>query len=1213
MWPTMHLQSLELLGFKSFADKTAFNFHEGVTAIVGPNGCGKSNVLDAVRWALGEQSAKSLRGDEMADVIFNGAETRKPVGVAEVSLTFSNCAEELGIDWHDVRVTRRVYRDGNSEYLLNKTPCRLRDIQSLFADTGIARSAYSMMEQGKIDMILSSRPEDRRAVFEEAAGITKYKAQKREALRKLEATEANLLRIGDVIKEVKRQIGSLQRQAGKARRYQALHADLRVLETQRARKQLDSLDSELAACREEIECLSESEHAARGKIDNSENALTEERRALDKIDIEIAESRGEVQRLESEIAAHRNRIEFNRQRAEEFAELVKPAQRDIGDAEKKCKQHAAEVEQRNRAIAEIERQLKEKDAELTELATLAGQIQKNRTKRGAQLQELQLTLSKSESRLATLEEELSGTKTRRELTRAQSEQLANQIRTLTTARGKLARHIVVSGKTSRGDAIAVEAGLREKERLLSEAEQNLAAVERTLAEKRSRLDVLRQLNDEGEGLVEGSRAVLKGLNDPGKFREVIAGSLVAHLDVDEKFVPAIEAALGRNLHAVILKEARVASEIITRLRKKKLGQAALLIPQLTGSAQKPARKSLPEGALAWATDKLTAPSSLASLVGRLLGDVAIFSDLQQALECKKREAAMAMATLAGEFISAEGIVFGGSSEVRAPSLLERKAQIADLAKEEIALVKQRESLCARRDEAKEALEIASRLQRELADTERKIDNLRSDKNALEHQMRAADERVAQFERELETTRDELAKEQANLSAFEARQKQTTAREEELTEKMNQVRLAVATERQRHGNFIAQHESMRAREAELVELIAVRKADIAMYEAKLAAQAEESRESEGLIKSQTAQREHAEANAVKIAELRATQLSSISDREGDLRRLRDSLGQLQDRRAQRQVRESQLQMKIDNLAEHISRSYQIDLRGFVVDRPAFEKVLRAQLKRRIDRSAGDVTNGGETAADFSESAIHLGDADLQKLITDLRTQLDNMGPVNLDAVHEYDELEERYKFLEAQNNDLTNSRRELLDVIAQINSTTRKLFDETFAQVRINFREMFTELFGGGRADLSLLDENDPLSCGIEIIAKPPGKQLQSISLLSGGERSMVAVALLFAIYMVRPSPFCILDEVDAAMDEGNINRFISVLERFVEQSQFIIITHNKRTIAKADVLYGVTMEERGVSKLVGMKLTAPQQISAEVPSNGGEQNPRQSRLALAMR
>src|SRR5881392_3998567 len=433
----MHLQSLELLGFKSFADKTIFNFHEGITAIVGPNGCGKSNVLDAVRWVLGEQSAKSLRGDEMADVIFNGTDTRKPVGLAEVSLTFSDCEGELGVDWHDVRITRRIHRDGNSEYFLNKTPCRLRDIQNLFADTGIARAAYSMMEQGKIDMILSSRPEDRRAVFEEAAGITKYKMQKREALRKLEATEANLLRIGDVIKEVKRQIGSLQRQAGKARRYQGLHADLRMLETHHASKQLASLERGLAACLEEINRLMDSEKTTRAKIDDGENALAEERAALDKIDIEIADSRAEVQRLDSEIAAHRSRIEFNRQRAQEFAELVERAQRDIGDAGKKCKQHAAEVEQTNNAIAEMERHLEEKEAELTELGSSAGQIQKNRAESGMQLQELQLALTKSESRVATFEEELSGTKTRRELAHAQSEQLANQIEVLAKARDQI--------------------------------------------------------------------------------------------------------------------------------------------------------------------------------------------------------------------------------------------------------------------------------------------------------------------------------------------------------------------------------------------------------------------------------------------------------------------------------------------------------------------------------------------------------------------------------------------------------------------------------------------------------------------------------------------------------------------------------------------------------------------------------------------------------
>src|SRR5205814_1122113 len=328
--------------------------------------------------------------DEMADVIFNGTDTRKPVGFAEVSLSFTDCADELEVDWHDHRVTRRVHRDGNSEYLLNKTHCRLRDVQGLFADTGVARAAYSMMEQGKIDMVLSSRPEDRRAVFEEAAGITKYKNQKREALRKLEATDANLLRIGDVIKEVKRQIGSLQRQAGKARRYQALHADLRVLETHHACKQLASLERDLAASREEIERLMDSEKTTRAKIGNGENALAEERGALDKIDTEIANSRAEVQRLDSEIATHCSRIEFNRQRAQELTELIERARRDIAEAENKRNQQTAQIRKTNSSIAEIEQQLKEKEAELAELSALAGEIHKKRNDRVTRFQELQL-------------------------------------------------------------------------------------------------------------------------------------------------------------------------------------------------------------------------------------------------------------------------------------------------------------------------------------------------------------------------------------------------------------------------------------------------------------------------------------------------------------------------------------------------------------------------------------------------------------------------------------------------------------------------------------------------------------------------------------------------------------------------------------------------------------------------------------------------------
>ena len=640
----------------------------------------------------------------------------------------------------------------------------------------------------------------------------------------------------------------------------------------------------------------------------------------------------------------------------------------------------------------------------------------------------------------------------------------------------------------------------------------------------------------------------------------------------------------------------VAADIIARLTRKKLGQAALLLPQWSASFPQSVRKVLPQNAIAWAVDKVVAPRQLEPLIRHLLGSVAVFSKLEQALECKKNDPALAMTTLAGEFVSVEGIVFGGSATTKTDSLLERKAEIATLEKEEALLLEQRDALLRKRDEAKAAVADASKKlhetreryqaaqlsqsasrghislrEREHDDVAIKIDTLPSQNAPLEPQVALADERIAELGGELADARSELATRQTAQAAAETDERTAAAREAETTEKLNELRLTVATEKQRHENLLAQRQPMAAREAELAELIAVRRADISMYESKLASQANESRESKGAIEDQTTCCQEAETAVSAIAKTRATRVAAIGECEKKLRQLRDSLSELQDRRSQQQVRESKLQMQIDNLAEHVSRRYQVDLRAFAEDQPIFEKTLRVQLKRAEKEAA--------PTAD-----VDLTGVDLQKLIVDLTRQLDNMGPVNLDAVQEYDELEERHKFLETQNNDLTNSRRELLDVIARINSTTKKLFAETFAQVRTNFREMFAELFDGGRADLSLMDESDPLNCGIEIVAKPPGKQLQTISLLSGGERAMTAVALLFAIYMVRPSPFCILDEIDAPLDESNINRFIRMLDRFVAQSQFVIITHNKRTIAKADVLYGVTMEERGVSKLVGIKL-----------------------------
>jgi chromosome segregation protein len=607
---------------------------------------------------------------------------------------------------------------------------------------------------------------------------------------------------------------------------------------------------------------------------------------------------------------------------------------------------------------------------------------------------------------------------------------------------------------------------------------------------------------------------------------------------------------------------------------------------------------------------------------------------------------LAAATLSGEFISPEGVIFGGSSDASADSLLERKARISTLSAEHSGIRQERDALLGKCDDATARLEkgkrdfekirtqqeIADReqsasanrilfLERELQESEQKIDHLRSEQSTLAQQIQAADERITKLEQELTTERANLEEQQAQRQSVEPALENATKREIEAAEQLNEVRLTLATERQRYESLVAQRRPMIAREAELSETVAVRETEIVNFEKRLAGQADESKRGEAAIEIQNAQRADLEVTVAALTNQRAERSSATNEMESNLRAVRNSLNELHDLRSKYQVRQAQSQLQIDNLAEHISRRYQLNLREFTPDQAAFEKTLRAQLKRHagsIEHSALDVNNGGEASlvsTSRPESTIHLDvdliQADMQKMIADLTRQLDNMGPVNLDAVHEYDELEERYRFLENQNNDLTASRRELLDVIARINSTTRKLFAETFAQVRVNFREIFAELFGGGRADLSLVDENDPLNCGIEISAKPPGKQLQNVSLLSGGERAMTAIALLFAIYMVRPSPFCILDEVDAPLDESNINCFIRVLERFVKQSQFIIMTHNKRTIAKADVLYGVTMEERGVSKLVGMKLTVPREASSEVASNAREQDPTQRHFPLA--
>jgi len=1238
----MHLQSLELFGFKSFADKTIFNFHEGVTAIVGPNGCGKSNVCDAVRWVLGEQSAKSLRGGEMADVIFNGAESRAPLGFAEVSLNFTECTEELGVDWHEVRVTRRIYRDGNSEYFLNKTGCRLKDIHSLFADTGVGRAAYSIMEQGKIDLILSSRPEDRRSVFEEAAGITKYKTQKKEALRKLEATEANLLRIGDIIKEVKRQIGSLQRQAGKARRYQALHADLQMLDTHFSHRKLQRLEQGLNECTAEIARVSDTEQATRHEINDGEAKLAAARRQLDAADEKITDARAKVQQLENEIASHCHRIEFNEKHGAELRQWIERSQREIESAETKLHEQNAEIESANALLEETARLLEQKNQQLDQLTQDTGKRREVFHASDQKLRDVQMSLSKDELRLAAIAEDLRELRERRDVTNRDAETRRARIAAAGAGHQTLQAKVTEARAATDSERQTVEQlfarvrlqdeTLSQNRSALAEAEKKLAAIDRTIAEKESRHDVLRQLNEEGEGLAQGSQALLKSK----EFE--FAGALAAQLDVSHEFVPAIEAALGRNLHALVLRDNARAAEIVSYLNQQQFGQAALVLERID-HRDRPASKDLPQNAIAWAADKVRTPAPLEPLVKGLLHDVALFENLEEALNAIAKNSGIAGATLPGEYISHEGILFGGSGKVRTDSLLERKARIDAIARElidvksEQAIVEQRrvalesqiaagtralEKAVALHQEAQAAqtasISKISELEREQHSAERELESLEFERSTLERQIAAADAQIQELEEQSAQLEEKTARDRKEASLLQTQRDEALREEEEANVRLAELRIATATHEQKHQNLLAQRAPMLARQTELSELMATRRADIENYEARLVTQAAEDDAARNAIEQQKQDCTRRESEIWKLVAERASQLETINSDETKLRVVRDRLSELQEKRGTHSVRQTQLQLQIEHLSEHVMERYRVDLRQFESDAPAHEKVLQAQLKRAKEKTepVAAVAGRGDALRDEKEPrpAAATTEEDQQKLIADLTRQLENMGPVNLEAVQEYDELEERYRFLETQNTDLTNSRRQLLDVIARINSTTRELFAETFAQVRVNFREMFAELFGGGRADLQLMDETDALNCGIEIIAKPPGKQLQSISLLSGGERTMTAVALLFAIYMVRPSPFCVLDEMDAPLDESNINRFIKVLERFVSQSQFIIITHNKRTIAKADILYGVTMEERGVSKLVGMKMTPPRKAEANGASAPVEEA-TQRHLAMA--
>ncbi len=1251
----MYLQSLEMIGFKSFAPRTILSFHRGVTAVVGPNGCGKSNVLDAIRWVLGEQSAKALRGGEMADVIFSGTDSRQALGMAEVSLTFAECEKELGVEWNEVCISRRVYRDGKSEYFLNKGPCRLRDIHQLFMDTGVGRSAYSIMEQGKIDLILSSRPEDRRAIFEEAAGITKYKAQKKEALRKLEYTEANLLRVQDIIKEVRRQIGSLQRQAAKARRYQALMKDLRIFDTHLSHKNYRELSNNLEEIRRELGRGEEARAVHDIQIVEQETELSGFRARMEELDDKVSGLRDNVQTLKSRVFSAESRIATSVERCEEARSFIERHLTDIAAASEKMRVQQDQIEQTDQLLEQMTGTLHAHEASFHEHTQKVRAAREERAAAERHIQEVSAAVARLDARLGSLRNEISAAAGRREASETRLRLLQGESEAASDAAGEFGARIEEIGRRAHLAGLAGESSQAEQsdaqiayeaaQEKRQAAETALNAVSKQAAGIESRVEVLRQLQEQGEGFDEGTQAVLRGLDNPDFFKSAIDGALADQIQVEPRFIPAIEAALGAGLQAIIFKDAGVAEVALQELSRRRLGKATVAPREwisesgddsfpTTGNLQEGASSelavhpNLPKDALAWASSCVTGGGEGTALAARLLAGVAVAENLESAFRIKAANVALGVATLTGEFISREGVVRGGQAgENTGHSALARRAQIAQLERELTSAIRKLESHTFSRADALQALEasqdrlLAAResfqraqvesasiqnehklAERQLADIENRRAACIQETVQLGQSLRASLSHLEDLESTITETAQSLEENRVRRVEAEHTAQAVRERESAAIEESNEIRVRVATERQQQDNLNRQRGPMTARLAELAEFLEARRTDIAGYQARIETLDSESgslRESIAVWQEESAS---LEAEIARLLSARSEVHENAEAVEIALRASRQQLVQLQEQKGRFEVRIAQLEMRMENLRNHVSHRYQADLEAFEPDSYALICSFRDRNKKKpsahdaqAEGSGGEGSpepppgiasegTGGAEAAEEQSETINWNR--IEEIVADLTERIEAMGPVNLDAIQEYDELEQRQIFLEKQNADLINSKAGLHAVIAKINRTTKELFADTFAKIRENFQVMFGELFGGGRANLMLIDESDPLESGIEIIAKPPGKQLQSISLLSGGERTMTAVSLLFAIYMVKPSPFCVLDEMDAPLDESNISRFIKILDRFVDQSQFVVITHNKRTISRADVLYGVTMEEHGVSKLVSVKFTA---------------------------
>ena len=1179
----MYLKSIEVQGFKSFANKIVFDFHNGITGIVGPNGSGKSNVADAVRWVLGEQRVKQLRGGNMQDVIFSGTELRKPLSYASVAITLDNTDHHLPIDYNEVTIARKLYRSGESEYLINGSTCRLKDVNELFYDTGIGKEGYSIIGQGQIDKILSGKPEDRRELFDEAAGIVKFKRRKNMSVKKLEEERQNLIRVTDILSELEKQIGPLAKQSEVAKTYLRKKEELKtydinmfLLETARIKAELAAVDEKIKIAQDELDDVTAQYENTKTEYEEIEVQTDEIDNSLERAKRQLNETKLLKQQLEGQIEVLKEQINTARMNDEHLEQRSKAIYLELNEREKSLSDLSKEKEEIERQISEKYAADKEAETQLfrtqTRIAELAGSIEdekqsliellNNRSSTRAKIQKFDTMMEQIQVRRSELHQKLILAKSEADKQKALSVQFEEELKAISGTIIDYTDEI----KSFESEIEKIQADIAKKT-------EELRSFQTAYHREESRLESLKNITERYDGYGNSIRRVME------KKAEVrgIHGVVADIVKVSKEYEIAVETALGGSIQNIVTDNEETAKKMITYLKQNKFGRATFLpLTSVNGNAHKVQKDVLNEaGVIGVASTLVQVEAKYQGLAENLLGRTIVVDHIDHGIAlARKYKQTLRIVTLEGDLMNPGGAMSGGAFK-NSSNLLSRRREIEELEKN------------------------VERLKKQIAEMEQKIECRKEERTG--------------FYAKVEAVKEELQKAYVVQNTAKMNMDQVNAKITEMKEDAKRIHTENEDLENQIRDIKDNHESIQV-ELEYSEKLEqeLNQSSVDNQKELDAAREEESR--------QLQEKENMHLAYAASEQKYQFLLENETRIQEEIQKFNEELAQLDVNKgdASEEIKKKEAQIKdiqdtIENSKE-LFEEIENEIKQFVAEKEELTKKHKAFLAKReelskrmseLDKEAFRLNSKREGYEEASEKQIsymwdeyeltynmaleirdeNLNDlAFMKKQIQILKNEIKGLGSVNVNAIEDYKNVSERYEFLKTQHDDLVEAEATLVKIIEELDAAMRKQFRESFEEISVEFDKVFKQLFGGGKGTLELMEDEDVLEAGIKIIAQPPGKKLQNMMQLSGGEKALTAISLLFAIQNLKPSPFCLLDEIEAALDDSNVDRFAKYLHKLTKHTQFIVITHRRGTMTSADRLYGITMQEKGVSTLVSVDL-----------------------------